>query len=193
MAREIGSCSSALRVVLTFIAGQPAGRPAMTCGYAPTKEATLQMTSASRLSPKVHLALQHLIRIFFRVESVVSVRLAKSMHVLPPGAYADSCALVHYDSGVNPGLHYYEAEGTAPHVHDIAGPAPSRIIQCLVSTRPQAGFDQDVTKFEELADAPTQDNDAREAPEAEPPQEDGRLPIIEEESEADFEAHIMDV
>eukprot|EP00959_Pyramimonas_sp_CCMP1952_P352801 7391700-Pyramimonas_sp.AAC.1 len=45
-------------------------------------------------------------------------------------------------------------------------------------TKPQAGFDQDVTKFEERADAPTQDNNAREAPEAEPPQEDGWLPTV---------------
>eukprot|EP00959_Pyramimonas_sp_CCMP1952_P446103 9339993-Pyramimonas_sp.AAC.1 len=51
----------------------------------------------------------------------------------------------------------------------------SKVIQCLKSTRPQAGFDQDMRKFEERADAPTQDNDAREAPEAEPPQEYGRL------------------
>eukprot|EP00959_Pyramimonas_sp_CCMP1952_P093945 1965272-Pyramimonas_sp.AAC.1 len=40
-----------------------------------------------------------------------------------------------------------------------------------------------MTKFEELADMPTQDENAREAPEAEPPQEDGRLPAIYEESD----------
>eukprot|EP00959_Pyramimonas_sp_CCMP1952_P373361 7819065-Pyramimonas_sp.AAC.1 len=49
-----------------------------------------------------------------------------------------------------------------------------------------------MTKFEELADAPTQDNNATEAPEAEPPQEDGRLSKINEESEAGLEAHIME-
>eukprot|EP00959_Pyramimonas_sp_CCMP1952_P152585 3192781-Pyramimonas_sp.AAC.1 len=46
-----------------------------------------------------------------------------------------------------------------------------RIIQSLKSTKPQAGFDQYMTKFEELADAPTLDGTAREALEAEPPQE----------------------
>eukprot|EP00959_Pyramimonas_sp_CCMP1952_P405921 8507244-Pyramimonas_sp.AAC.1 len=50
-----------------------------------------------------------------------------------------------------------------------------------------------MAKFKEVANSPTQDNDAREAPEAEPPHEDGRLLIIPEESEADLEAHIMDV
>eukprot|EP00959_Pyramimonas_sp_CCMP1952_P131546 2750782-Pyramimonas_sp.AAC.1 len=49
-----------------------------------------------------------------------------------------------------------------------------------------------MTKFEELADMPTQDENAREAPEAEP-QEDGRLPAIYEDTEAELEAHIMEV
>eukprot|EP00959_Pyramimonas_sp_CCMP1952_P030164 632409-Pyramimonas_sp.AAC.2 len=96
------------------------------------------MTSASRLSLKVHLALQYLIRNIFRIENVVSVRLAKSIHKRPPVAYADSCTSVHYDNDVNPGFRYYEAEGTALNIHDITGPAHSRIILCLKSTKPQA-------------------------------------------------------
>eukprot|EP00959_Pyramimonas_sp_CCMP1952_P272305 5693188-Pyramimonas_sp.AAC.2 len=154
----------------------------MACGYVP---GTLQMTSASRLSPKVHLALQYLIRNFFRIENVVSVRLAKSIHELPPVAYADSCALVHCDNDVNAGAHYFEAEGTALNVHDATRSAHPRIIQCLMSIKPHACFDHDMTKSEDLADVPTQDNDAREVPEAEPPKEDGRLPTIYEVSEAD--------
>eukprot|EP00959_Pyramimonas_sp_CCMP1952_P188577 3943741-Pyramimonas_sp.AAC.1 len=89
-AREIGSDNTALRTVLTFVASLPAGRPAMTFGYVPTKKGTLQMTSASRRSPKVHLALQHLKSNLFRIENVVSVRLAQSVHKLSPVAYADS-------------------------------------------------------------------------------------------------------
>eukprot|EP00959_Pyramimonas_sp_CCMP1952_P092354 1933171-Pyramimonas_sp.AAC.1 len=50
-----------------------------------------------------------------------------------------------------------------------------------------------MTKFEGLADVPTQGKGTREALEIEPPQEDGRLPTIYEESEADLEAHIMEV
>eukprot|EP00959_Pyramimonas_sp_CCMP1952_P292345 6114206-Pyramimonas_sp.AAC.2 len=92
---EIGSDNTALRAVLTFVASLPAGRPAMTCGDAPTKKGVLDMTSASRLSPKVHLALQYLIIIFFRIENVVPVRFAKRIHKRPPLDYADSCTLVH--------------------------------------------------------------------------------------------------
>eukprot|EP00959_Pyramimonas_sp_CCMP1952_P206607 4320546-Pyramimonas_sp.AAC.1 len=91
----------------------------MTFGYVPTKKGALQITRASRLSPKVHLALQYLIRNFFRIENVVSVRLAKGIQKLPPVAYADSSTLVHYDNDVNPGFHSYEAEGTALNIHYI--------------------------------------------------------------------------
>eukprot|EP00959_Pyramimonas_sp_CCMP1952_P100138 2094010-Pyramimonas_sp.AAC.1 len=68
------------------------------------------MTTSSRLSPEVHLAPQCLIRDFSRIENVVSIRLAKNIHKLPPVTYADSGTLVHYDNDVNPGYHNYEAE-----------------------------------------------------------------------------------
>eukprot|EP00959_Pyramimonas_sp_CCMP1952_P284894 5956046-Pyramimonas_sp.AAC.1 len=90
----------------------------MTCGYVPTKKGALQMTSASRLPPNIHLALQYLIRNFFRIENVVLFRLAKSIHQLFPVACADSCTLVRYDNDVNPGFHCYEAGGAASHIHD---------------------------------------------------------------------------
>eukprot|EP00959_Pyramimonas_sp_CCMP1952_P339734 7115057-Pyramimonas_sp.AAC.1 len=164
----------------------------MTFGYVPTKKGTLQMTSARRLSPKVHLAFQYLTRNFSRIENVVSVWLAKSIHKLPPVppfTYADSCTLVHYDNDVDPGVHCYEAEGTALKVHDVAGSAHSRIIQCLKLIKPQAVFGQDMTRVKELADTPTPDGTAREASEAELPYNDGRPSTIYEESEADLESH----
>eukprot|EP00959_Pyramimonas_sp_CCMP1952_P042797 895242-Pyramimonas_sp.AAC.1 len=76
------------------------------------------MTSASRLSLKVRLALQCLIRNFVRIENVVSVRSAKSIHKLPPVSYAASCTLVHYDNDVNPGFHHYDTEDTALTIQD---------------------------------------------------------------------------
>eukprot|EP00959_Pyramimonas_sp_CCMP1952_P313185 6555420-Pyramimonas_sp.AAC.1 len=154
-----------------------AGRPARTFGSVPTKRGALQMTSASSLSPK----------------SVVSVRLARSLHELPPVTYADSCTLVHYDNDVSPGFYYYESEGSALNIHDITGSAQSRIIQCLKVTKPLAGFDQDMTRFEELADTPTPKGTTREASGAELPHDDGRLSTIYEESEADPESHVMEV
>eukprot|EP00959_Pyramimonas_sp_CCMP1952_P345932 7245072-Pyramimonas_sp.AAC.1 len=113
----MGSDNTAPFSALTSVASLSAGRPALTFGYVPTKRGTLQMTAASRLSPKVHLALQYFIRNYFRIENVVSVRLAKSIHTLPPVTYADSCTLVHYDNDVDPGFHYHEAEGRLRSVH----------------------------------------------------------------------------
>eukprot|EP00959_Pyramimonas_sp_CCMP1952_P294059 6150410-Pyramimonas_sp.AAC.1 len=151
------------------------------------------MTSASSISPKVHLALQHLIRICFRIENVVSVRLAKSIHKLPPVTYADSCTVVHYDNDVNPGFHSYETKGTALNLHDIIGSAHSIIIQCLKPSKPQAGFDQDMSRVEELAGTPTPEGTTREASKAEPPHDDGRLSTIYQASEADPESHVMEM
>eukprot|EP00959_Pyramimonas_sp_CCMP1952_P109982 2300653-Pyramimonas_sp.AAC.1 len=193
MAREIGSDSIALRTVLTFVYSRSAGRPALTFGHVPTKKGSLQMTTAIRASPKVHLALQNIIGNFFRIENVVSVRLAKSTHKLPPVTYADSCTLVHYDNDMSPGFHYYEAEGVALNIHDTTGSAHSRIIQCQKSTKPQAGFDQDMSNFEELAGTPTPDGAAREASEAEPAHDEGRLSTIYTEPEADLEWRVMEV
>eukprot|EP00959_Pyramimonas_sp_CCMP1952_P036528 764628-Pyramimonas_sp.AAC.1 len=184
-AREIGFNTTALRTVLTSVASLSAGRP--------TKKGAPQMTSASRLSPKAHLALHYLTRNLFRIENVVTVRLAKSIHKLPPVTCADCCALIHYDNDVNQGFHYHEAEGIALSIHDISGSAHSTIIQCLKSTRPQAGFDQDMARFEELVDTLTPEGTAREASEAELPHDDGRLSTIHEEPEVDLESHVMEV
>eukprot|EP00959_Pyramimonas_sp_CCMP1952_P137133 2869535-Pyramimonas_sp.AAC.1 len=63
----------------------------------------------------------------------------------------------------------------------------------MKSTRPQAGSDQDVSKFEDFADAPTPEEATREAAEAESEHDDGRLSTIYEESEADLESHDMEV
>eukprot|EP00959_Pyramimonas_sp_CCMP1952_P186598 3901675-Pyramimonas_sp.AAC.1 len=72
---------------------------------------------------------------YFRIENVVSVRLAKSIHKLPLVAYADSCTLVHDNNDVNPGIDYYQREGTALNIHET-GSAHSRITQCLKSAKP---------------------------------------------------------
>eukprot|EP00959_Pyramimonas_sp_CCMP1952_P028119 590010-Pyramimonas_sp.AAC.1 len=142
------------------------------------------MASASRLSPKVHIVLQYRIWKFFSIENAVSVRLVKGTHKVPSVIYAGNCTLVHYGNDLHPGFHYYEAEGIALNIHGITGSAHSRIIKCLKSTQPQVGFDQEMTKSEELAGMPTQGHNAREAPEAETPQEDGWLPTIDGELEA---------
>eukprot|EP00959_Pyramimonas_sp_CCMP1952_P411267 8618059-Pyramimonas_sp.AAC.1 len=50
-----------------------------------------------------------------------------------------------------------------------------------------------MTILEELAGTPTPEGTTREASEAEPPHDDGRLSTIYEEPEADLESHVMEV
>eukprot|EP00959_Pyramimonas_sp_CCMP1952_P037586 787292-Pyramimonas_sp.AAC.1 len=78
------------------------------------------MTDASKLSPKVRVALQFLARIYFVIENAVAVRLFKGSHRLPAVAHADSDALVRYDSDVAPGFFNYESrmQGTPPAVQE---------------------------------------------------------------------------
>eukprot|EP00959_Pyramimonas_sp_CCMP1952_P083597 1747632-Pyramimonas_sp.AAC.2 len=73
--REIGSDSTVLRTALAFVARLPAGDLVLHLDASrPRTECPMpQMASASRLSPKLYLALQYLIRNFFRIGDVVSV------------------------------------------------------------------------------------------------------------------------
>ena len=192
--RELGSDNMAMRTVVTFIAGLAAGQPAITFGCIPDQRGNLRQAVGSKMHPKVHLALQYLIRNYFRIENVVAVRLAKSVHRLPQFPQADSCTLIHYDNDVTPGFHYYESNGTALNIRDITGGTKSRIIQCLKSSKPLAGFDEDLAKFQELADSGPSDGqrgnareDEGQEPEATTNAPGGRLPTIREETEADLD------
>eukprot|EP00959_Pyramimonas_sp_CCMP1952_P348203 7293432-Pyramimonas_sp.AAC.1 len=120
------------------------------------------MTTASRVSSEQHLALQFLVRNYFRIENVVTVRLAKGIHGLPAAPYADSCTLASNDNDVTPGFQYYDSEGTALNMHDIIGSTHARTIQCLIASDNPAGFDEDPSKFEELADTPAHGGNAQE-------------------------------
>eukprot|EP00959_Pyramimonas_sp_CCMP1952_P003826 80763-Pyramimonas_sp.AAC.1 len=71
------------------------------------------MTTPGKSSPKVHFSLQYLIRSYFNIENVVTVRHAESIHRLPAVTYAGSGALVYYDKDVTPGFHRCESNGAA--------------------------------------------------------------------------------
>eukprot|EP00959_Pyramimonas_sp_CCMP1952_P046341 967675-Pyramimonas_sp.AAC.1 len=70
---RLAQTKTALRTALAVVASLPTGGPPMTSCDVPTKKGTLQITSASRLSPMEQFALQYLIRNSFRFENVVSV------------------------------------------------------------------------------------------------------------------------
>ena len=196
LTREMGMDNTAMRTVLSFIAGLGAGKPALTFGYLPDGKGSLRTTDASKLNPRVHMALQFLVRNYFRVDHVVAVRLAKSVHKLAPIKYATGCTMIHYDNDVHPAFHYYECNNTGLDVPQITGSNHSRIIQCLTSSKAGGGFHEDLSKFPDLADPPPDDRPPGDRPPAETPmasEHDGRLSTIQEESEEhDIELLIME-
>eukprot|EP00959_Pyramimonas_sp_CCMP1952_P137919 2886924-Pyramimonas_sp.AAC.1 len=194
MVKEVGSGHTALRTVVEFIAGLQAGRASMMFGFVPTQRGNLQITTASQINPKVHLALQFLIRNYFRLENVIAVRLAKSVRKLPACDPATGSTLIYYDNDVTPAFRYYKSTGTAIDVHRGTGSNHARIIQCLTSTKKIGGFDEDLSKFEDLADRGGGSGQPQVQQATAPPPDikeghptGGRLPTISEETEADLD------
>ena len=64
----------------------------------------------------------------------------------------------------------------------------------MPSTKQAAGFDEDLSKFENLADGPRPPQPPASAPppQTPPAEDDGRLPTIQEETEADLDAYVME-
>eukprot|EP00974_Lingulodinium_polyedra_P058363 5622096-Lingulodinium_polyedra.AAC.1 len=73
--------NNATRAVLQYISDLRAGKAAEIFGYVPDerKGAGFKLSPMSHKAPKVHLALQYLVRNFFRVGNVVAVRLARAI------------------------------------------------------------------------------------------------------------------
>ena len=137
------------------------------------------------------MALQLLVRNYFWIENVVAIRLAENISKLPAVTDAERCTLVHYDNDATPGFHYYESDGAALNISDITGSTHARIIKCPKFSKQLAGFDEDLSKFEDLADTPPAGGNAQE--DTTPPEDSGGwLSTIQEESEADLEAYYME-
>eukprot|EP00959_Pyramimonas_sp_CCMP1952_P130278 2724152-Pyramimonas_sp.AAC.1 len=107
LTRKLGMDSMAMQTALTYVAHLGAGKPAKVFGYIPDYKGNLNLSDDSKFHPRVHLALQYLVRNYFRVERVVAVRLVKSVLNLPSVKYATGSTLIHYDNDVNPAFHYY--------------------------------------------------------------------------------------
>ena len=90
-----GMDNDAMRLVLDYISGLPAGKAPETFGYvsaAPNgglSAAELRLSPASKRAPKIHLAQQILMRAYFRVGNVVALRLGKIIYKTKEYLYAD--------------------------------------------------------------------------------------------------------
>eukprot|EP00959_Pyramimonas_sp_CCMP1952_P041217 862165-Pyramimonas_sp.AAC.1 len=137
----------------------------MTFGGVPTRKGALQMTSANRLCPKLRVSISYL----------WLLALTAAHWSTMTTTWIQDFIFMKQRHRTEHTRHNWVstfADHPVPKVHH----AP-------------AGFDQDMTRFEELAGAPTPGGTAREASDAEPPHDDGLLSTIYEGSEADLEPH----
>ncbi len=104
----------------------------------------------SKRSPRIHLALQYVIRNFFRIDNVIAVRLGRSVNKLPKHEGADGCTLIHFVSDVTPYFHFYETVDTQLDVMKITNSNKSRITQCLTKVGCEVIFDDTANKTSQL-------------------------------------------
>jgi hypothetical protein len=189
---ELGLDNEPMDIMLDHISKLHPGKHPETFGYS-VNRGCATLTTASRNSPKVFLALQYVIRNFFRINDVIAVRLGKNIHSVSKCDYADSSILVHYTSDLNPDFHFYETEDTAINIANVTQSHKSRIIQCLMKRGCHSIIEDSPELAQELmpsaAPPQSQGNDAvTPAQQPEPPtlpEDDhgGRLPTIYEEDE----------
>ena len=70
--------------------------------------ALCRLSAMSSKSPRVHLALQYVIRNYFRISDVITVRLGKSIANVG-NASENGSTLIHYTSDTTPDFHYSES------------------------------------------------------------------------------------
>ena len=85
MTRDFGLDNMAMKTVIAHIAGLPAGKAPKLFGYVPDTQGNLRLSTESKFAPRIHLALQYLVRTYFRIDKVIAIRLGKSVSYVPRG------------------------------------------------------------------------------------------------------------
>eukprot|EP00974_Lingulodinium_polyedra_P002519 236313-Lingulodinium_polyedra.AAC.1 len=77
--------NNAMRTILHYVSDLRAGKAADIFGYIPDdkKGTGYKLSPMSHRAPKIHFALQYLVRNFFRVSNVIAVGLAKAVQRVP--------------------------------------------------------------------------------------------------------------
>ena len=104
---EYGLDNGAMDTILNYISRLAAGKIPETFGYV-ASQSRLLLSAASKKAPKVFLALQFVIRNFFRISDVFAVRLGKCVNTVSKCDYAERSVLIHYTSDTDPDFHFYE-------------------------------------------------------------------------------------
>ena len=115
LARGLVSGDEAMQIVLKHIVEMQPGE-LQTFGYISDGKrgnALCRLSAMSSKSPRVHLALQYVIRNYFRISDVIPVRLGKSIAKVGIFAGVDGSILIHYTSDTSPDFHYSESDDTS--------------------------------------------------------------------------------
>ena len=97
LAREMIGDTDAMQAVLHHISNSQPGK-LQTFGYVTDREHgnVHRLSAMSIKAPKIHLALQYVIKNFFRIADVVAVRIGRSISKVGEYSIADGSTLVHY-------------------------------------------------------------------------------------------------
>ena len=143
--------NNAMEIILNFIDELSEGKTPETFGYVEVRKdktknqqekPELTLSQASKRSPKVFLALQFVIRNYFRINDVFAIRLGKGLHTVQKCSLADSSVLIYYFNHQEPTFHYYETKDTALDIRTITQSTKSRTIQCMTRKGVQGTFDE---------------------------------------------------
>ena len=114
----------ALKIIFRYISAMKPGK-IETFGVAPTGK---KLTTASKAHPKVHLALQFVLRSYFRLRGVTAVRLGQCIQRTGDSTGTQRSVLIHYASDDDPRFHYYRSTQAALDIAAITGNTKARII-----------------------------------------------------------------
>ena len=174
--------SEALKTVLRYITTLRPGK-VETFGIAqPGKK----LTTASKAHPKVHLALQFILRNYFRLSNVTAVRLGHCIQRTGDSTGTQRSVLIHYKTDDDPRFHYYRSAQVALDIKAITGDSRSRIIQCLIDEKQRYNFDDDQLIAQEMMPLHTAPGPSHTEPEEESSSED-------EEVEAERTDHHLEL
>ena len=196
LALDHGMDNEAMQTVLDYIGKLPAGKPSELFGYAPTGDPgnripKRELSAGTKRAPKVFMALQYLIKSFFKIDDVIAIRVGNSVHRLPEYPGANNSVLIYYYDSNNPQFKYYETKDTAMDLRQVTYSTKSKVIQCIVKTgcRDVLEANGDIARelFTAGGDPGNRTTPVEETTQDEPASESGRLSTIEEGDEEDVE------
>ena len=180
--------TEAMDLIINYIDRLGAGKTPETFGYS-VANGNYILTSATKRAPKVFLALQFVIRNYFRISDVFAIRLGKSVHNVKADNSATSSMLIYYFTDNDPSFHFYETKDIGLDILSITNSPKAKIIQCLIRDGCNNSLEDDTQVLQELSPMPMHEEEPQEtsSPDDPPTPRDinvgGDLPTIHEENE----------